>query len=141
MNREDIFNQRVEILNSEIPGYAENWKKLSEILLAIGGDVVVPMPFADQFLSHQVNRGRVMEPTSVRLELGEPSNCFENSENIVNQSNSHGVFCVGYALSDDGLWREHGWVWDQRDGSIVETTVLRECYFGIGINTQKEDEL
>ena len=35
---------------------------------------------------------------------------------------------TGYALSDDGLWRQHSWVMD--DQVIYETTVKRTQYYG-----------
>jgi hypothetical protein len=37
---------------------------------------------------------------------------------------------TGYALSEDGCWRPHGWVWDILKNCIVETTVPRKIYFG-----------
>jgi hypothetical protein len=36
---------------------------------------------------------------------------------------------TGYALSADGLWRQHSW--GVRRQGILETTALREKYFGI----------
>ncbi len=37
---------------------------------------------------------------------------------------------TGYALSDDGLWRQHSWGVDA-DGAPVETTAARISYVGI----------
>ena len=40
---------------------------------------------------------------------------------------------TGYAMSADRLWREHSWgVTDT--GSILETTLQREIYFGFTFN-------
>src|SRR5258708_7764341 len=35
----------------------------------------------------------------------------------------------GYALSKDGLWRQHSWLVTP-EGGLVETTVRRAAYFG-----------
>jgi hypothetical protein len=35
---------------------------------------------------------------------------------------------TGYALSDDGLWRQHSW--GMRRDAIIETTEARVLYFG-----------
>lgn len=37
---------------------------------------------------------------------------------------------TGYALSDDGLWRQHSWGLEA-DGVVVETTFERRSYVGI----------
>jgi hypothetical protein len=37
----------------------------------------------------------------------------------------------GLALSADGIWRIHSWAWGS--GRILETTLLRDCYFGINM--------
>jgi hypothetical protein len=36
---------------------------------------------------------------------------------------------TGYALSSDGLWRQHSWAM-AGDGGVVETTEERLLYFG-----------
>jgi hypothetical protein len=37
---------------------------------------------------------------------------------------------TGYALSEDGLWRQHSWGL-REDGGVVETTSGREMYVGL----------
>ena len=44
---------------------------------------------------------------------------------------------IGYALSDDGLWRQHTWG-VLRDG-VLETTETRLKYFGIVLQGEKAD--
>jgi hypothetical protein len=41
--------------------------------------------------------------------------------------------CTGYALTRDGMWRQHSWVYT-RSGTVVETTVKRVQYFGFIMN-------
>src|SRR5262249_8464594 len=37
----------------------------------------------------------------------------------------------GYALTEDGLWRQHFWGVDTAAGRVLETTVRRVRYFGV----------
>ena len=44
---------------------------------------------------------------------------------------------TGYALSDDGLWRQHSWG-ILRDG-VLETTEKRLKYFGVVLQGERAD--
>jgi len=44
---------------------------------------------------------------------------------------------TGYALTDDGLWRQHSWG-ILRDG-VLETTEARLKYFGIVLQGERAD--
>ncbi len=44
---------------------------------------------------------------------------------------------TGYALSEDGLWRQHSWG-VLRDG-LLETTVVRVKYFGLLLQAADAD--
>ena len=48
------------------------------------------------------------------------------------------AIATGYALSDDGLWRQHTWG-ILRDG-ILETTEARIEYFGLLLQGERADE-
>ena len=47
--------------------------------------------------------------------------------------------CTGYALSDDGMWRQHSWCIDKRPRTtkIIETTEPRVLYFGYVLNDEE----
>lgn len=62
------------------------------------------------------------------MRTGRPSDCHENCRELAGRDPSL-VWHYGYALSDDGMWREHSWC-VKPDGGIVETTVERVAYFG-----------
>lgn len=55
-----------------------------------------------------------------------PSQCHDNVSYLSNTKHLK-KRCYGYALSPDGLWREHTWGINQAD-KIVETTVPRIAY-------------
>jgi hypothetical protein len=62
------------------------------------------------------------------MRLGRARECHQNSAALVRQDPT--LVChYGYALSDDGMWREHSWC-VKPDGGIIETTVERVAYFG-----------
>lgn len=62
------------------------------------------------------------------MRLGRARECHENSAALVHEDPT--LVChYGYALSDDGMWREHSWC-VKPDGGIIETTVERVAYFG-----------
>ena len=49
------------------------------------------------------------------------------------------TIATGYALSKDGMWRQHSWLVLRkcRSYKIVETTEKREAYFGFAMNAEK----
>lgn len=72
------------------------------------------------------------------MKKGEPSQCHRNSCNLYdankNNSSLNGILAIatGYALSKDGMWRQHSWLVlkKARSYKIIETTQERELYFG-----------
>lgn len=72
--------------------------------------------------------GTIASGADAEMVKGRPSDCHENCRELVSWDRTL-VAHYGYALSDDGMWREHSWC-VQRDGRIVETTVGRVAYFG-----------
>lgn len=68
----------------------------------------------------------------------ETSECHENVSELL----SEGAIkdgCYGYALSDDGLWREHSWgITDS--GLIIETTTRRLAYVCLAVRVAMNKE-
>lgn len=68
---------------------------------------------------------------------GEACQCHKNSAYLwkANKNYRAGIFGIatGYALSADGMWRQHSWcvLRKPRSYQIVETTTPRELYFGV----------
>lgn len=71
---------------------------------------------------------------SAKMMKGEVGHCHSNSAKLysINKDNFDVRICTGYALSDDGMWREHSWLIRHypRSNEIIETTKKRICYFG-----------
>jgi hypothetical protein len=66
----------------------------------------------------------------VVVKAGERSECHRNVAKIWQLGKPHlAGIGSGYALSKDGLWRQHSWGL-MREG-VLETTESREKYFGV----------
>lgn len=105
-------------------------KALSEGLIRFGGSATL-IPSIEEDLQHLVHRGQLWGSTS-KMMKGRNSKCHENSC-LLWESNQDKLFlATGYALSADGLWRQHSWcvLPKPRSIQIVETTERRELYFG-----------
>ena len=97
-------------------------------LLAFGGLEFVPPGKPDPDLSELLSSGRLITEPIVMEQLDE-GHCHENvAELWLSRERGLTAIGTGYALSEDGLWRQHSW--GMRDDQIVETTSERLKYFG-----------
>lgn len=106
---------------------------LKNILLDIGGWSVVLPRIEPDFLK-LLTRGRRFAGRSVQMK-GESSQCHLNSAYLWDanrETDLHLYICTGYALSKDGVWRQHSWCAypTKRSWRVVETTQKRVQYFG-----------
>lgn len=100
---------------------------------SFGGHEVC-MPHIEEDVDKLMSRGQLWYGDITRLMQGDPSQCHRNScylweENI----KEHEVaIATGYALSKDGMWRQHSWLMHRKHRSveIIETTEIRVAYFG-----------
>lgn len=115
----------------EEPRYAQFY----ELLLSYGGDAVVPIYEED--LGKLLKRGRFSSGRSTLMK-GRDSNCHSNSAALWDANKDKAIIVTGWALSADGIWRQHSWVKDL-SGKLYETTQKRKAYFGFDL-TLKEAE-
>jgi hypothetical protein len=104
-------------------------KRLKSLLLGFGGSFLVAPARPEPDLVRLLESGFLMGgPVSV--EQMKASMCHQNVAAIwkVRHEGMVGI-ATGYALSQDGLWRQHSWAILR--GGILETTVERQLYFGI----------
>ena len=99
---------------------------LKKILLTIGGWGVCIRREPD--LEKIVERGHRFPGRSKSMK-GAPCQCHSNSAFCWDENRELCTICTGYALSRDGMWRQHSWVWTF-DGVVVETTEKRIAYWG-----------
>jgi hypothetical protein len=107
---------------------------LKKTLLDIGGWSVC-VPHVEPDLGKILERGRRFPGRSKSMK-GEPCRCHSNSAYCWDENRELCRICTGYALSKDGMWRQHSWVYTN-DGKVVETTEKRVAYFGFVMDEQE----
>ncbi|MEG1564976.1 MAG: hypothetical protein RR365_14825, partial [Bacteroides sp.] len=77
-----------------------------------------------------------------RFRKGQPSQCHLNACLLWEVNKGYCQIATGYALSKDGMWRQHSWVVQPLATKyrVWETTEGRVAYFGF-IMTDEECEL
>jgi hypothetical protein len=97
-------------------------------VLRDGGYAVVPRFQPDPTIDALIQDGRSFSAEHSILRPGVERECHLNSVALWRAGEAVAIGS-GYALSDDGLWREHSWAWDG-DNHLTETTEPR-VYFGL----------
>ena len=115
-------------------------------LLAFAGDRVCLPRGGETDEKKLLAHGECWYPIGVKLMVGEQSQCHRNSALMWEANRDKVRIATGYALSDDGIWRQHSWcvTCDRRSGSrggrVVETTEKRLLYFGVCLSDELADD-
>jgi len=128
--RASIFAERVAETDREVPGYITYWSHLRWLLLRFGGELVVPPFKPDKFLVPLIEIGAIFGKFR-GVALGRRSECHGNASRIWLDGRV-AMIGTGYALSGDGLWRQHSWGLTRRE-EVVETTEQRLRYYGLAL--------
>lgn len=123
------------------PGTGER-QTLFVRLLELGGWTAL-VPFNEPDFSRILMRGQLWYGTDVRRVRGRPHGCHENSALLWRKRRRELRLVTGYALSDDGMWRQHSWcIRPMPSGSwrVVETTTSRVGYYGFVLIDTEADE-
>jgi hypothetical protein len=112
-------------------------KRLRSLLLRIGGVCLVAPPKPDSDVAALLESG-FLTAGPIVLKIMKCSSCHQNVAALW-KTRKAGLVAIatGYALSEDGLWRQHSWG-VRRDG-ILETTEPRSKYFGLVLQGDKAD--
>lgn len=123
--------------NPPIQRYEDRWKdwlerepqlvQLRNELLSHGGVEVVPNKEPD--LELILEQGDIIKPIEVLNYNMQDSQCHRNARALYLDDASVTDVGTGWALSEDGLWRQHSWA--MRGDELVETTQDRELYYGV----------
>jgi hypothetical protein len=73
----------------------------------------------------------VNDTKDVMIKTGKQGDCHNNVGQLF-QKGTVGQWIIGFALSEDGLWRHHSW--GMKDGQLVETTEVQLIYLGVDVN-------
>jgi len=113
-------------------------KPLLDKLLKLGGEYAV-LPVIEEDLDAILSRGERFTPRWLRIWKGEPGLCHFNVGRLWDVNRQLVKICTGYALSDDGIWRQHSWGLFKKK-SVVETTIARELYFGFILTNEEAEQ-
>lgn len=107
-------------------------QKLRDKLLSYGGEeaLIRSSDIPSEEVERLLTRGQFWLGTRAVTDFKkmEAINCHGNSACLMREG--LGEVVNGYALSPDGLWRNHSWLL-QPNGKLIETTVRRKAYFGV----------
>lgn len=113
--------------------HREEWNDLADELLLVGGEYLVVPLWWDAHVPVLAKVGREFTITGVELAVGARSACHVNASRLHLDDPENIGIGTGYALGGgDTKWRQHSWA-IAADGHIIETTSLRDAYFGIAL--------
>lgn len=98
----------------------------------------------EEDLDNMLSRGQRFSPKKVKSVRMTSCRCHGNSGIFWhNYSNEHGFdnvqIATGWCLSEDGIWRQHSFVYQPIDNIIIETTVKRKIYFGFVLDLEESE--
>lgn len=122
--------------------YSDEIMALVNHLLTFGGSSVCIPNGQEEDLNNILKYGQFWFGKSAKMMKGRPSQCHQNSCLLWDNNKDISRICTGYALSEDGIWRQHSWVVQCKPNSnlIIETTVKRVAYFGFAMNEEQSEE-
>src|SRR5262245_3594299 len=122
----DLYRQRVAGYTDVDEEFGDRWRAWCRLLLAHGGDLVVPPMHPEPDLDELLADGAVHGPRLEFLDVG--GDCHANVAKLWIDGGIDAVG-TGYALTE-GLWRQHSWG-VAHDGAVLETKSLAERYVGL----------
>ncbi len=111
--------------------YSAGQAELGKRLLELGGAVVCYRPY-EPLLALILERGGPFPGEGSEVRVMNRSQCHTNSATLWYESRGEVTIVSGYALSADGIWRQHSWGLD--GGRVIETTCERKLYYGVELD-------
>ncbi|MGV8910722.1 MAG: hypothetical protein ACOH1Y_17230 [Propionicimonas sp.] len=122
-----LYAARVAECDKMQPGYRKAWNQLAKNLLKHGGELVCPPGEPEAHLALLLGDLQVWAGPVDMFE-GRANGCHANCAGLWLDGWAQTI-ATGYALSNDGLWRQHTWCFDEQ--GLVETTEARDKYVGV----------
>lgn len=143
--RGNLLSQPVTECCERCKPYLPLMQKLKSTLARAGYAAI--LPHLEEDIVKITSRGEFIQPIEYYLVKGAPIRCHANSAAIWEENQNNIVLMTGYALSEDGVWRQHTWCLMVRDPdtgelcpeAIVETTVPRVLYYGFRLTNEESD--
>jgi hypothetical protein len=108
---------------------------LRALLLSLGGEMVCDWnlgPTAENVAWATTTLG-MLWPVSGRKKMhGYPCECHENAKRQQDRFPNRYRAITGFALGTDGMWRQHSWAFDFKEGKLADTIYGSDnkTYFG-----------
>jgi hypothetical protein len=129
----DFLQRRLEKAIAEQPEF----EHLQLLLLRLGGIFIVAPNKPDWDVPRLLKSGILMNGP-VTLKKMQSSMCHQNIATVWRFQKPPIVsIATGYALTEDGLWRQHSW--GVLQNGLLETTQERTRYFGILFSSSEAD--
>jgi hypothetical protein len=111
-------------------------QQLRDKLLSYGGEeaLVRTSDIPSDEITRLMTRGEFWTGSKADFNKMRAINCHGNSVCLMEKG--LGEVVNGYALSQDGMWRNHSWLL-QSNGRLIETTVRRKAYFGVVLSREE----
>lgn len=94
----------------------------------------------EEDLEELLERGYIREGMNAAfVRGGEVSQCHENAARLWANNKDRAVIVTGWAMSDDGVWRQHSWMRDLKTDGIYETTEKRLLYYGYDLTPEEAE--
>ena len=110
-------------------------QRACKAVLEKGGRYVL-WPACEEDAPEILQRGEYFNGENAIKVRSKPSQCHRNSADMWVRHPDDYTITTGYALSDDGIWRQHTWL-IRNDGAVIETTVRRIGYYGFRLSTSE----
>jgi hypothetical protein len=124
----DGMTEQMRILTKRLKEAPAIFRRLNRKLVKVGGRILLVHPGSDNKVAEMVFHYGESLQTVLKKKKMTPNECHHNTAKLWKAGKLDAI-CLGYGLSDDGLWREH--YWGIKDDRIVETTVSRIRYFSV----------
>ncbi len=116
----------------------EQYNQFKDGLLAVAGEAVC-LHFEED-LMNLLERGKFFRGHNSVYEPMEPNRCHSNASILWSKYNNVNI-ATGYALTKDGMWRQHSWcIIPSENDRVIETTMKRVLYFGYVLNDEESEQ-
>lgn len=122
----------------EIQPHLKPLLRLINLLLQFGGEEVC-MPAKEPDLYKILARGQLWYGNRIDFVEGLPCECHRNVSYLWVENKAFLLIATGYALSDDGMWRQHSWAINPITKKVIETTKDRLLYFGYVLDLEESE--
>lgn len=119
--------------------WGKDMKNLRKVLTYFAGYDMVP-PVDEPNCANLLEFGQFWLGYKLAFKPGMYSGSHANAAHFYSAEPDKYALCTGYAMAEDGLWRQHSWLMDADDGHIVETTSPSNVYYGYVLTEEQAKE-